>query len=110
MRLTHPPLSYGHLIVMGGTRVSARGGRTGVWLIGSRGSVATTTVVGVAALALDLVEPTGLVTSSEAFDGVPLPEVGDLVFGGHDVVTTPLAVKAAELAEAGAIPQSLLPA
>ena len=39
------------------------GGRTGVWFLGARGSVATTAAVGALAISDDLVEPTGLVTS-----------------------------------------------
>lgn len=54
--------------------------RTGIWLVGARGSVATTTVVGAAALRAGLVPATGCVSALEAFDGVPLPGFDELVF------------------------------
>ena len=82
----------------------------GVWLIGARGSVATTATVGAAALAANLVPPVGLVTELPPFTGLPLPAIGDLVFGGHDVIDTPLVKRAEELASAGVLPARLLPA
>ena len=66
--------------------------RTGAWLIGGRGSVATTAMTGAAAVAAGLAPATGLVTETEPFAEAGLPALGDLVFGGHDVVETPLAV------------------
>ena len=42
--------------------------RVGVWLVGGRGSVATTALTGAAAVAAGLAEPTGLVTMRPAFD------------------------------------------
>ena len=36
--------------------------------------------------------------------------MGDLVFGGHDVIDTPLVKRAEELASAGVLPARLLPA
>ena len=73
-------------------------GRTGVWFVGARGSVATTATVGLAALAEGLARPVGLVTAGPAFEGVPLPDFGDLVVGGHDVDETPLVERARRLA------------
>jgi myo-inositol-1-phosphate synthase len=81
--------------------------RVGVWLIGGRGSVATTALTGAAAVAAGLAEPTGLVTEREPFTGTVLPELGDLVFGGHDVVETPLALRAARLVDDGVVPLGL---
>ncbi|BDD72802.1 inositol-3-phosphate synthase [Streptomyces anthocyanicus] len=81
--------------------------RTGIWLVGARGSVATTTVVGAAALRAGLVPATGCVSALEAFDGVPLPGFDELVFGGHDVVGTGLVKRAEQLAEAGVVPRGL---
>src|SRR5215211_1358421 len=81
--------------------------RTGAWLIGSRGSVATTTITGAAAIAAGLAPATGVVTMSAPFADVGLPDLGDLVFGGHDVVETPLAVRAARLVDGGVIPPGL---
>jgi myo-inositol-1-phosphate synthase len=81
--------------------------RVGVWLVGGRGSVATTALTGAAAVAAGLAEPTGLVTTREPFTGAALPELGDFVFGGHDVVETPLALRAARLVDDGVIPLGL---
>lgn len=78
--------------------------RVGVWLIGARGSVATTAVVGAAAMAAGLAETTGLVTGGSAFAGAGLPRLADLVFGGSEVVETPLAKRAEALAAGGVIP------
>src|SRR6478752_4350969 len=79
--------------------------RVGVWLVGGRGSVATTALTGAAAVAAGLAEPTGLVTTN--FDQSALPALGDLVFGGHDVVETPLAIRAARLVDEGVLPVGL---
>jgi myo-inositol-1-phosphate synthase len=79
--------------------------RVGVWLVGGRGSVAITALTGAAAVAAGLAEPTGLVTNN--FDQVGLPALGDLVFGGHDVVETPLAMRAARLVDDGVLPVGL---
>lgn len=83
-------------------------GRTGLWLIGARGSVATTVAVGAAALAADLAAPTGCVTELPPFQGVPLPGVGQLVLGGHDLAEMPLVKRAEQLVEAGVVPARLL--
>src|ERR1700677_4957504 len=84
--------------------------RTGIWLIGARGSVATTTVVGALALRDGLAEPTGCVTAHPALNQVPLPDFGDLIFGGHDVTTSPVVKKAEQLAAAGVLPARLVAA
>jgi myo-inositol-1-phosphate synthase len=82
--------------------------RTGVWLVGARGSVATSAVCGAAALAGGLVEPVGCVTELPPFAGAGLPAYGDLVFGGHDVVGTPLEKRAEMLADGGVLPHRLI--
>jgi myo-inositol-1-phosphate synthase len=81
--------------------------RVGVWLVGGRGSVATTAMTGAAAVSAGLAEPTGLVTMRAPFTEAGLPALGDLVFGGHDVVETPLAVRAARLVDGGVLPVGL---
>jgi myo-inositol-1-phosphate synthase len=63
-------------------------GRTGVWFIGACGAVATLTVVGCRAVARGLQPPTGLLTEGPLFDGLNLPALGDLVFGGHEIRNT----------------------
>ncbi|MFD7663942.1 inositol-3-phosphate synthase [Streptomyces sp. NPDC059788] len=83
------------------------GGRTGVWLVGARGSVATTVIAGCAAVAAGLHPPTGMVTETAPFEGVPLPPLSSLVFGGHDTASYPLPKRAEELAAGGVLPYGL---
>jgi myo-inositol-1-phosphate synthase len=66
----------------------------GVWLIGARGAVATTTIVGAIALRRHHTGTVGLVTESDPFRAVGLAPLEGLFFGGHDRLDTPL-VKAA---------------
>ncbi len=80
---------------------------TGVWLVGARGSVATTVITGCAALAAGLHPAAGLVTETPPFAGCGLPAPGRLVFGGHDVASTPLPKRAEELAAGGVLPHGL---
>jgi myo-inositol-1-phosphate synthase len=84
--------------------------RAGVWLIGSRGSVATTAITGALALRNGLTDATGCVTAHPALAGAALPGVADLTFGGHDVVSTALTKKAEQLAIAGVLPGRLIEA
>jgi myo-inositol-1-phosphate synthase len=64
-------------------------------------------MTGAAAVAAGLVEPTGLVTMRAPFTEAGMPALGDLVFGGHDIVETPLAVRAARLVDGGVLPAGL---
>src|SRR4051812_49988537 len=82
-------------------------GRVGVWLVGGRGSVATTALTGAAAVAAGLAEPTGLVTMRAPFTEAGMPGLGELVFGGHNVVETPLAIRASRLVDDGVLPVGL---
>ncbi|AGZ42804.1 inositol-3-phosphate synthase [Actinoplanes friuliensis] len=84
--------------------------RTGIWLIGARGSVAVTAVVGATALRARLVEPNGCVTELPQLRSPALPAWSELVFGGHDIVTTPVLKKADALAAAGVLPGRLVSA
>jgi myo-inositol-1-phosphate synthase len=83
------------------------GGRTGVWLVGARGSLAVTSMAGAAAVRAGLAEPIGLVGESPAFGGVGLPALSELVFGGHDVVDTPVPKRAEQLVQSGVLPTAL---
>ncbi len=86
------------------------GPRVGLWLNGARGSVGATAICGLVALRLGLIPPTGCVTEHlDVPDGV-LPDWGDLVVGGHDIVGTPLRKRADQLADAGLVPTRLLSA
>ena len=82
-------------------------GKIGVWLIGARGSVATTAIAGAAAMRAGLAARTGCVTELPDFAGAELPGLGDLVFGGHDVVDTPLVKRAEQLVASGVLPATL---
>jgi myo-inositol-1-phosphate synthase len=86
------------------------GARTGLWLVGARGSVATTTTVGLLALRAGLVDPIGCVTEHPPLADVALPGWRDLVIGGHDIVDIPLDKRAELLVEGGVLPYRLLPA
>jgi myo-inositol-1-phosphate synthase len=84
--------------------------RTGIWLVGARGSVAVTSIVGALALRSGMVEATGCVTEMPELRGPALPGFGDLVIGGHDIVATPLGKRADALAAAGVVPARLVAA
>lgn len=81
--------------------------RVGVWLIGARGSVATTVVTGCAALTAGLRPAAGLVTETAPFAHSGFPALSSLVFGGHDVVDCPLPKRAETLTAAGVLPPGL---
>ncbi|MEV1173388.1 inositol-3-phosphate synthase [Nonomuraea sp. NPDC049784] len=81
--------------------------RTGVWLIGARGSVAVTSTLGALGVRAGLADPTGCVLESPGLHSDALPGIGELVFGGHDISSIPLDKKAAALAEAGIVPARL---
>src|SRR5687767_13493254 len=84
--------------------------RTGIWLIGARGSVAVTATVGAFALRARLVEPTGCVTELPGLASAGLSGWSDLVIGGHDIVATPVLKKAEALGAAGVVPARLVAA
>ncbi|MGA5195513.1 inositol-3-phosphate synthase [Streptomyces exfoliatus] len=81
--------------------------RTGIWLIGARGSVATTTVAGCAALVAGLHPPTGMATETPDLADAGLPPLASLVFGGHDTTDCPLPKRAEQLTTAGVLPYGL---
>jgi myo-inositol-1-phosphate synthase len=84
--------------------------RTGVWLVGARGSVAVTSVVGALAIRAQLAEPTGCVTELPALRSPALPALSDLVFGGHDISAVRLVKKAQSLVSAGVLPGEIVAA
>jgi len=110
IRDTHEGLKAepGGRAASGGPPAGGSYGKTGIWLIGARGSVATTAVTGLAAIASRLVKPLGCVTEQDAFHGVSLPDYADLVVGGHDISGVSILKRAEKLAEAGMIPGHLL--
>jgi myo-inositol-1-phosphate synthase len=80
--------------------------RVGVWLFGARGSVATTTIAGAAALSHGA-PPAGVVTELPDFADVGLVPTDHLVFGGHDVIETPLTKQVERLVAGGVLPAGL---
>jgi myo-inositol-1-phosphate synthase len=75
-------------------------------LFGARGSVATTTIAGAAALRHGA-PPAGVVTELPDFAGAGLVPTDQLVFGGHDVVDTPLTKQVERLVAGGVLPPGL---
>jgi len=73
--------------------------RTGVWIIGARGAVATTTIVGARAAARGLVPLRGVTTEGARGEGLALPAASALVFGGWELRAGSLLDAAADLAE-----------
>lgn len=68
--------------------------RVGAWLIGAKGGVATTMITGLAGLAARRIEPIGLVTETPLFGPLDLVDFPDIVVGGHDIRSGPLADEA----------------
>jgi myo-inositol-1-phosphate synthase len=86
-------------------------GKIGAWLIGARGSLASTAVIGARAIAHDLAGSNGLVTALPEIAALPLVGMDDIVFGGWDVVSDPILHKARVLAhDDTAIPPGLVAA
>ena len=80
--------------------------RVGVWLFGARGSVATTTIAGAAALRHGGA-PVGLVTELPDLAGHGLVPIDRLMFGGHDIIGTPLVKRLERLIAGGVLPHGL---
>lgn len=59
--------------------------RLGIWIVGAKGGVATSVIVGLVALRKGLTGDHGLVSQLPAFAGLDLPAWKDLVVGGHDI-------------------------
>jgi myo-inositol-1-phosphate synthase len=57
-----------------------------IWLIGARGTVASTAAVGTLAVQRGLVPLEGVITESEPFHELPLPRIEDIEFGGCDLI------------------------
>lgn len=74
-------------------------GKVGVWLVGAWGGVATTVVVGLAALKRGLTPPTALVTTTAPFETLQLVGWDQLVIGGHEIRETSYLVEAQQLVQ-----------
>ena len=72
--------------------------RIGIWFIGAKGGVATTSIVGLLALRNKLTGPQGLVTQLPLFGSLELPTWDEFVIGGHDIRSASLYDEAMQLA------------
>jgi myo-inositol-1-phosphate synthase len=70
----------------------------GIWFLGARGGVATTTITGLIALKRGWAETLGLVTELPAFASLDLPTWNEFVIGGHDIRDVSLHDEAMKLA------------
>lgn len=71
--------------------------RTGVWIIGAVGGLATTVITGATAIVRGIAERRGLTSDAEPFAPLRLIDLKDLVFGGHDVRGASLVESAREI-------------
>ena len=59
--------------------------RTGIWLVGARGGLATTAIVGTLAATHGLCAAHGMFTETQDAEGIGVPPLDSLVFGGHEI-------------------------
>ena len=71
--------------------------RFGIWFIGARGGVATSTIIGLAALRQQIADETGLVSALSCFSHLPLAGWDQFVVGGHEIRETTLRIEAERL-------------
>ena len=72
--------------------------RVGIWLIGARGGVGCTAILGLAALKKGLIAPDGLVSCLPQFRQLGLSDWGDFVVGGHEIRSLSLFEEAMRMA------------
>jgi myo-inositol-1-phosphate synthase len=85
------------------------GPRIGIWLIGAKGGVAATALVGLAAMRRGLVDATGLVTALPPFSELDLAGWDQFVVGGHEIRDVRLTDEALRLAtESHAVERDLV--
>lgn len=80
----------------------------GVWLIGAKGNIGTTVITGAKAIEQGLSDTAGLITSREPFSRLELPDIDELVFGGHDIRDVDLVETTDSLVESGVIDREVL--
>ena len=71
--------------------------KTGIWIAGAKGDIATTMMVGTIAIRAGLVSTHGLTTMLPPMNQLSLVGLDDLVFGGIDVSDRPLSASAQSL-------------
>ena len=72
--------------------------RVGIWLIGARGGVGCTAILGLAALKRGLIAPDGLVSCLPQFRQLGLADWGNFVVGGHEIRSVSLFQEAMRMA------------
>lgn len=83
----------------------------GLWLIGAKGGVATTTILGWCALRKGLIAPWGLVSELPQFAQLSLVRWDDLLIGGHEIRSVRLVDEAMRLVnESRAVDRTLVAA
>jgi len=82
------------------------GDRTGVWLVGARGNVATMSIVGARAIARGATDTTGMVTERDPVSSLELPPVEGFVFGGHDIEPESLVAQAERQRDRNGVPDA----
>ncbi|NIA16442.1 MAG: myo-inositol-1-phosphate synthase, partial [Nitrospiraceae bacterium] len=70
----------------------------GIWLVGAKGGVATTAIMGLCALKRGLIGNSGLVSELPQFQNVGLADWSDFVVGGHEIRNVPLSREAMRMA------------
>ncbi|MEN6457496.1 MAG: inositol-3-phosphate synthase [Thermoguttaceae bacterium] len=65
--------------------------RVGLWLVGAKGGVASTAILGLMALKKGLVDSVGLVSQLPQFQQLGLADWGQFVVAGHEIRRVPLA-------------------
>jgi myo-inositol-1-phosphate synthase len=68
--------------------------RVGIWLIGAKGGVAATAIVGLISLQKKLTDGCALVSQLPQFDGLDFADWTDFVVGGHEIRKSPLVEEA----------------
>jgi myo-inositol-1-phosphate synthase len=72
--------------------------KVGVWLIGAKGGVASTAILGLAALKRGLTDSAGLTSQLKQFGELRLIDWDRLVVGGHDIRRVPLLAEVGRMA------------
>ena len=78
----------------------------GIWLIGARGGVASTAILGLTAIKRGLIGSAGLVSQLPQFQRLELADWGRFVVGGHEIRRAPLVGEVAQIAEQTRIPMT----
>ena len=72
--------------------------RIGVWLIGAFGQVSTAVIAGALAVRKGMTDPTGMLTCTGPFEGLGIPPLASIEFGGCDIRQGSLMTNAREMA------------